>query len=333
MHAQTTCLLTARLPRCLAASLPAQPLCNPPTTCAGGFFRPHRDTPRGDPRFVGSLVVCLPVAHSGGGLRVEHSGHSVMYEFGEGAAAGEVQWAAFFSDCLHEVLPVTSGARVTLAWELFAHPGESCRGDDSACCSVCACCCRVGREGERALRVQVSRAEVDVLPCTPVCADRLACSQTMHLLAVPEPCNHPTALPTDRLARWSCTHCCSWACCSAAAEDAFKLPEYSASLPGNMRQLLHTLRAALDSSSFFVNGGRLGFPCQVGAALALASPRADLACLLACAGLSSLPGSAPALWQVESSSRGAAVGSGANSVGWSGYRSTGGVCVRPDASS
>lgn len=39
-------------------------------------------------------------------------------------AAGEVQWAAFYSDCLHEVLPVIEGARVTLAWELFAHPGK-----------------------------------------------------------------------------------------------------------------------------------------------------------------------------------------------------------------
>ena len=89
----------------------------------GGFFRGHRDTPRGNPRFVGSLVLCLPVAHMGGGLRVRHGGRSVVYEWGAGAAAGEVQWAAFFSDCLHEVLPVESGARVTLSWELFAHPG------------------------------------------------------------------------------------------------------------------------------------------------------------------------------------------------------------------
>lgn len=28
---------------------------------AGGFFKAHRDTPRADPTFVGSLVICLPV--------------------------------------------------------------------------------------------------------------------------------------------------------------------------------------------------------------------------------------------------------------------------------
>jgi len=76
---------------------------------AGGFFKSPRDTPRGDPGFVGSLVVCLPVAHEGDGLRVSHSGRSVVYEWGPLAAAGEVQWAAFFPDCEHEVLPVTAG--------------------------------------------------------------------------------------------------------------------------------------------------------------------------------------------------------------------------------
>ena len=91
----------------------------------GGFFRRHQDTPRGDPHFVGSLVVCLPVAHTGGGLCIQHSGRSVVYSWGEGAAAGEVQWAAFFSDCVHEVLPVTAGHRVTLAYDLFSRPGKA----------------------------------------------------------------------------------------------------------------------------------------------------------------------------------------------------------------
>ena len=79
----------------------------------GGFFKPHRDTPKSQ-HFVGSLVVCLPVAHGG---------HSVAYEWGAGAGRGEVQWAAFFGDCLHQVLPVTSGARVTLTYDLYARPG------------------------------------------------------------------------------------------------------------------------------------------------------------------------------------------------------------------
>lgn len=35
----------------------------------------------------------------------------------------KLQWAAFFSDCVHEVLPVTAGTRVSLAYEVFAHHG------------------------------------------------------------------------------------------------------------------------------------------------------------------------------------------------------------------
>ena len=76
-----------------------------------------------DPWYQGSPVLCLPVPHTGGALHVEHDGHSVQYEWGEGASRGEVQWAAFFGDCLHEVLPVTSGARVTMTYDLFAEPG------------------------------------------------------------------------------------------------------------------------------------------------------------------------------------------------------------------
>lgn len=48
---------------------------------------------------MASLVLCLPVAHAGGGLRVQHAGRSYVYEWGPGAAAGQLQFAAFFPDC------------------------------------------------------------------------------------------------------------------------------------------------------------------------------------------------------------------------------------------
>ncbi len=35
-----------------------------------------------------------------------------------------MQWAAFFSNAVHEVLPVTAGDRVTLSYELFAYKGS-----------------------------------------------------------------------------------------------------------------------------------------------------------------------------------------------------------------
>ena len=95
---------------------------------AGGLFRSHRDTPR-SPDMLGSLVVCLPVPHAGGALLVRQGDRTVRYDWGwdlqaDAASGGEarrsVQWAAFFGDCEHEVLPVTAGHRVTLTYNLHA---------------------------------------------------------------------------------------------------------------------------------------------------------------------------------------------------------------------
>ena len=46
--------------------------------------------------------------------------------------------------------------------------------------------------------------------------------------------------------------------CSACHAGA---AEPGGSLPGNAGPLLQVMKAALDSGSFMVNGGRLGFPC------------------------------------------------------------------------
>ncbi|KAK4215232.1 putative 2og-fe oxygenase family protein [Rhypophila decipiens] len=83
-----------------------------------GHFRSHVDTPRSSSQF-GSLVVCLPAAHSGGGLVVSHKGKTINFDWGS-ATSPAVQWAAFYSDCEHEVLQVLSGQRVTLTYNLYA---------------------------------------------------------------------------------------------------------------------------------------------------------------------------------------------------------------------
>jgi hypothetical protein len=54
---------------------------------------------------------------------VRHAGHSVTYDWSttdEDKPA--IYWAAFYSDCEHEVLEVTTGHRVTLTYNLFAVP-------------------------------------------------------------------------------------------------------------------------------------------------------------------------------------------------------------------
>src|SRR4051794_39127204 len=37
---------------------------------------------------------------------------------------GVLQWAAFYSDCLHEVLPVKSGIRVTITYSILVNADE-----------------------------------------------------------------------------------------------------------------------------------------------------------------------------------------------------------------
>jgi 2OG-Fe(II) oxygenase superfamily len=74
------------------------------------------DTPRAQNQF-GSLVVCLPSAHAGGELAVRHDHREVKFDWSQDSKS--IQWAAFYSDCEHEVLPVTSGYRVTLTYNLY----------------------------------------------------------------------------------------------------------------------------------------------------------------------------------------------------------------------
>ncbi|KAH7360852.1 hypothetical protein BKA65DRAFT_547562 [Rhexocercosporidium sp. MPI-PUGE-AT-0058] len=91
-----------------------------------GMFKKHVDTPRGATQF-GSLVVCLPCAHEGGQLLISHEEHVSIFDwsttYSSSSSAPEdgnsLKWCAFYSDCEHEVLPVTAGHRVTLTYNLY----------------------------------------------------------------------------------------------------------------------------------------------------------------------------------------------------------------------
>ncbi|KAF4963652.1 hypothetical protein FSARC_8357 [Fusarium sarcochroum] len=82
-----------------------------------GKFKPHVDTPRSD-RQMGSLVVCLPIKHKGGQLAVRHGGREIVFDWAS-QSSDTIQWAAFFSDCEHEVFEVTERHRMTLTYNLF----------------------------------------------------------------------------------------------------------------------------------------------------------------------------------------------------------------------
>ncbi|KZV92870.1 hypothetical protein EXIGLDRAFT_646774 [Exidia glandulosa HHB12029] len=86
----------------------------------GSFFKPHKDTPRARNMF-GSLVVNFPTTYEGGALVLRHDGREHVHDPSAVpyTSANQVAWAAFYSDVEHEVLPVLSGYRVTLTYNLY----------------------------------------------------------------------------------------------------------------------------------------------------------------------------------------------------------------------
>ncbi|KAF6798806.1 oxidoreductase [Colletotrichum sojae] len=71
------------------------------------------------------LVVCLPMEHKGGEFAVRQDGRSHTFDWGANSEKPLIQWAAFYSDCEHEVFEVKSGHRVTMTYNLYATPGSS----------------------------------------------------------------------------------------------------------------------------------------------------------------------------------------------------------------
>lgn len=82
----------------------------------GGFFVDHRDTEK-VPGMFATLVVVLPSDYRGGELVVRHQGREERLDLHSPDPA-EVAFAAFYADCVHEVLPVTAGYRLTLIYNL-----------------------------------------------------------------------------------------------------------------------------------------------------------------------------------------------------------------------
>src|SRR6266566_5060220 len=89
----------------------------------GQFFLPHQDSEKDD-AMVGTLVVSLPSAHTGGELVVEHGGESVTYR----TSKEDLSFVAFYADCRHQVRPVKSGYRVTLTLILLADSEPDAQG-------------------------------------------------------------------------------------------------------------------------------------------------------------------------------------------------------------
>ena len=87
----------------------------------GQFFAAHQDSEKDD-QMVATMVVILPSRSTGGELVVSHRGESVRYH-GSGSS---LTFVAFYADTRHEVLPVETGHRVALTYNLVL------RGDSTA---------------------------------------------------------------------------------------------------------------------------------------------------------------------------------------------------------
>ncbi len=83
----------------------------------GSFFVSHRDTEKA-PRMFATLVIVLPSIYSGGELLVRHRDREARLDL-HCPEPSEVAFAAFYADCMHEVLPITSGCRLTLIYNLL----------------------------------------------------------------------------------------------------------------------------------------------------------------------------------------------------------------------
>ncbi len=96
----------------------------------GQFFLPHQDSEKHD-TMVGSLVVGLPSAFSGGALEVRQGAEAATYR----GSKKSLSFVAFYSDCQHQIKPVTSGYRVVLTYDLLA-VGETRRAVVDADCEL-----------------------------------------------------------------------------------------------------------------------------------------------------------------------------------------------------
>lgn len=70
----------------------------------------------------GSLVIVFPTVHEGGGLTLRHNKKEWTFDSAKAVAEHDtphIAYTAFYSDVEHEVMPVKSGYRVTVTYNLY----------------------------------------------------------------------------------------------------------------------------------------------------------------------------------------------------------------------
>ena len=88
----------------------------------GGFFSAHRDSEKAT-GMVGTLVISLPVAGTGGELVIRHKQNEAVIDL-RTEDPSELAFAAFYADCVHETRPVATGHRIVLVYQLLLRGGD-----------------------------------------------------------------------------------------------------------------------------------------------------------------------------------------------------------------
>ena len=72
---------------------------------------------------VGTLVISLPVAGTGGELVIRHKQNEAVIDL-RTEDPSELAFAAFYADCVHETRPVATGHRIVLVYQLLLRGGD-----------------------------------------------------------------------------------------------------------------------------------------------------------------------------------------------------------------
>lgn len=88
---------------------------------SGQFFKEHRDAEKAE-NMIGTVIVSLPVDHTGGNMIIKHHDENFLFDTQHATNYKEIlSYVAFYGDCLHEILPVESGHRIILTFNMFLH--------------------------------------------------------------------------------------------------------------------------------------------------------------------------------------------------------------------
>ncbi len=89
----------------------------------GSFFLSHKDSEK-EQGMIATAVINLPSKHTGGELQVRFSGKEEKIDFSDQANLYQIAYAAFYTDCEHEITPVKAGYRVSLIYNVVQNINE-----------------------------------------------------------------------------------------------------------------------------------------------------------------------------------------------------------------